>query len=67
MGSRKGMEKQKVNLEYLSVPENKQVLEQMMGKGTPLVVLWLRICLPMEGIQVRSLVWELRSHMSQGN
>ena len=52
MGSRKGTEKQKVNLEYLSVPENKQVLEQMMGKGTPLVVLWLRICLPMEGIQV---------------
>ena len=26
--------------------------------GTSLVVQWLRICLPMEGTRVRSLVWE---------
>jgi len=35
--------------------------------GTSLVVQWLRICLPMQGIQVRSLVGEPRSHMLQGN
>ena len=28
-----------------------------------LVVQWLRICLAMQGTQVPSLVWELRSHM----
>ena len=27
------------------------------------MVQWLRICLPMQGTQVRSLVRELRSHM----
>ena len=26
--------------------------------GASLVVQWLRICLPMQGTQVRSLVWE---------
>ena len=31
------------------------------------MVLWLRICLPMLGARVRSLVRELGSHMSQGN
>ena len=31
--------------------------------GTSLVVQWLRICLPMQGMLVQSLVWELRSHM----
>ena len=35
--------------------------------GTSLVVQWLRICLPMQGIQVRSLVGEQRSHVLQGN
>ena len=35
--------------------------------GTPLVVQWLRICLPMHGTQVQSLVGELRSHTSWGN
>ena len=30
-----------------------------------LVVQWLRICLSMQGTWVRSLVWELRSHMPQ--
>ena len=35
--------------------------------GTSLVVQWLRICLPMQGTQVRSLVGELRSHMPRGN
>ena len=32
--------------------------------GTSLVVQWLTICLPMHGTGVRSLVWELRSHMT---
>ena len=35
--------------------------------GTSLVVQWLRILLPMQGMQVQSLVGELRSHMPQGN
>ena len=29
-----------------------------MMVGTSLVVQWIRICLPMQGTQVRSLVWE---------
>ena len=36
-------------------------------RGTSLVVQWLRIHLPMKGIQVRFLVEELRSHVNQGN
>ena len=35
--------------------------------GTTLLIQWLRICLPMQGTQVWSLVWELRSHMPRGN
>ena len=34
--------------------------------GTSLAVLWLRLRLPMQGVQVRSLVGELRSHVSRG-
>ena len=35
--------------------------------GTSLVVQRLRICLPMQGMQVQSLVRELRSHMRWNN
>ena len=35
--------------------------------GTSLVVQWLRICLSMQGTQIRSLVRKLRSHMPWGN
>ena len=35
--------------------------------GTSLMIQWLRICLPMQGTWVWSLVRELRSHMPQGN
>ena len=38
-----------------------------VGVGTSLVVQWLRICLPMQGMRVRSLVGELRSHMPRRN
>ena len=38
---------------------------KLTGQGTSLVVQWLRICLPMQGTWVSSLVWELRSHMAQ--
>ena len=31
--------------------------------GTSLAVQWLRLCLPMQGVQVRYLVGELRSHV----
>ena len=33
--------------------------------GTSLVVHWLRICLSTQGMQVQSLVEELRSYMPQ--
>ena len=32
-------------------------------RWTSLVAQWLRLCLPMQGVWVRSLVGELRSHM----
>ena len=35
--------------------------------GTFLVVQWLRIHLPTQGMQVQSLAGELRSHMPYGN
>ena len=38
-----------------------------IAKGTSLVVQWLRILLPMQRMQVRSLVGELGSHMPWGN
>ena len=31
--------------------------------GTSLAVQWLRLCSPVQGAQVRSLVGELRTHM----
>ena len=31
--------------------------------GTSLVVQWFRLCLPMQGVRVQSLVRGLRSHM----
>ena len=34
--------------------------------GTSLVVQWLRLCLPMQGMRVRSLVGELGSHVPWG-
>ena len=38
-----------------------------MGKeGTSLAVQWLRIRLPMQGLRVRSLVRELKSHIPWG-
>ena len=38
--------------------------EQMIpSMGTSLVVQWLRLLLPMQGVRVRTLVRELRSHM----
>ena len=37
------------------------------NEGTSLVVQWLRIHLPVQGMQVPSLVRELRSHMQWGN
>ena len=34
--------------------------------GIFLVVQWLRLCLPMQGVWIQSLVGELRSHTLQG-
>ena len=35
--------------------------------GASLVAQWLRICLPMQGTQVQSLLWEGRSHILRGS
>ena len=40
-----------------------RVLKVVICRGTSLAVQWLRLCLPMQGVWVRSLVGELRSHM----
>ena len=37
---------------------------QRADSGTSLVVRWLRLYLPMQGLWVQSLVAELRSHVS---
>ena len=34
--------------------------------GASLVVQWLGLCLPMQGVQVQSLVGEMGSHMPHG-
>ena len=49
---------------------NKTILDFFLKKtgwGTSLVIQWLRLYLPMQVTQVRSLVGELRSHTLQGN
>ena len=47
--------------------KKKPFLLKSKGFRTSLVVQWLRICLPMQGIQVWSLVKELESHIPWGN
>ena len=37
--------------------------QERKKEGTSVVVQWLRICLQMQGMRVRSLVVELRSHL----
>ena len=39
----------------------------MQDTGASLVVQWLRICLPVQGMQVWALIRELGSHVLQGN
>ena len=41
--------------------------KKKQSQRTALVVQWLRIRLPMQGTQIRFLVWELRFHMPWGN
>ena len=41
--------------------------ENKKENRTLLVVQWFRICLLVQGMWVRSLVREMRYHMSQGN
>ena len=36
------------------------------AQGTSLVVQWLRLHLPVQGVQVQSLVMELGSHLPHG-
>ena len=44
----------------------KGIYKKPTVNGTSLVVQWLSICLPVQGMQVQSLVGELRSHMPWG-
>ena len=44
-----------------------QLIKINEKKKNSLVIPWLRIHLPVQGTQVRSLVRELRSHMVRGN
>ena len=37
--------------------------QEHCNRGTSLAVQWLRLCLPIQGVQVQSLVREPRSHM----
>ena len=37
--------------------------EKQKASGTSLVVQWLRVCLPVLGMQVQPLILELRFHM----
>ena len=41
-------------------------IQEMRCLGISLAVQWLRLCLSMQGVWVRSLVGELRSHMPCG-
>ena len=38
--------------------ESASIFRYKTCEGTLLVIQWLRICLPMQGTQVQSLVWE---------
>ena len=45
---------------------NPEKIHKKLGRGTSLVVPWLRLLLPVLRVQVQSLVKLLRSHMPQG-
>ena len=47
-------------------PNSSLIMSHKMPPRVFLVVQWLRLCLPMQGVQVPSLVGELRSHMPPG-
>ena len=42
------------------------ILNIINSSGTSLVVQWLGLCLPMQGVQVQSVVEELRSRVPHG-
>lgn len=44
----------------------REAFAKMGRAGTPLVDQWLRLCLPIEGVSVLSVVGELGSYMSPG-
>ena len=43
---------------FLFFPNPSRTILQIYKQGTSLVVHWLRICLPMQGTWIQSLVWE---------
>ena len=51
----------------MQAPQNeKQILVKNRYRGTSLLVQWLRLHLPMQGVQVQSLARELGSHIPCG-
>ena len=47
-------------------PPGKSLILKIKRRETSLAVQWLRLCLPMQGVRVWSLVGELGSHMPHG-
>ena len=56
------------SMELRLVEESQMVINTIKKnkEGTSLAVQWLRLHLPVQGVRVRSLVGELRSHMLRG-
>ena len=46
------------NMSVITFNVNELNISIKRGRGASLVAQWLRICLPMQGTRVRSLVWE---------
>ena len=62
----KKKKKKSIPWKTIEVTWNNYLLKKFWD-GMALVVQWLRISLPVQGMRVRSLVWELRPHMLQSS
>ena len=53
-----------IELRVITHTKNNRTVKKKkaLGRGTSLVVQWLRLYLPIWGVQVQSLVGELKSH-----
>ena len=58
MRLKQGAEQREMIVQMLNKQERKETICKTEGRGASLVAQGLRICLPMQGTRVRSLVWE---------